>query len=143
MTVRRLRGSKIACAPRGASCARHKLCPLAQMRHICICANEHSVCVGVIKEYPMENALLEVFIFIQLSKRETRLSISPTSLTAHGRSHVKKFYTNNCLVQHCGESSPHQPGYHGLAGWFHITIESDANREYSWLVRSVSPRFVF
>jgi hypothetical protein len=24
-----------------------------------------------------------------------------------------------------------------------ITIELDANREYSWLVRSVSPQFVF
>jgi hypothetical protein len=90
----------------------------------------------------VKNVLLTIF-FMQLSKRETRLSISPTSLDELERSYVKKFHTNICFVQHCGESSPHQPGYHGLAGWFHITIEPDANREYSWLVRSISPRFVF
>jgi hypothetical protein len=69
--------------------------------------------------------------------------ISPTSLGEHGRSNINKFHTNICFVQHCGESSPHQPGYHGLAGWFNITIEPDAYRENSCLVRSVSPPFVF
>jgi hypothetical protein len=72
-----------------------------------------------------------------------RLPISPTSLTELRRSHAKKFYTNIYFIQHRGESSPHQSGYHGLAGWFHITIEPDANREYSWLVRLVSPWFIF
>jgi hypothetical protein len=71
-----------------------------------------------------------LFFFMQVSKRETHLLISPTSLTEHGRRHVKKFYANICFVQHRGESSPHQSGYHGLAGWFHIIIEPDANREY-------------
>jgi hypothetical protein len=66
---------------------------------------------------------------MQLSKRETCLLISPTSLAELERSHVKKF--------------SHQSGYHSLVGWFHITIESEANRQYSWLVRSVSPQFVF
>jgi hypothetical protein len=84
-----------------------------------------------------------LFFFMQLSKRETCLLISPTSLTELGRSHVKKFHTNVCYVQHLRESSPHQPGYHGLANWFHITIEPDANREYSWHVRSISPWFIF
>jgi hypothetical protein len=69
--------------------------------------------------------------FIQLSKREMHLPISPTSLAELGRSHVKMFHTNICYVQHRGESSPLQPGYHGLAGWFHITVELDANCEYS------------
>jgi hypothetical protein len=55
----------------------------------------------------MENVLLAVLFFMQLSKS------------------VKKFHTNS------------------LASWFHITIEPDANHEYSWLVRSVSPLFVF
>jgi hypothetical protein len=59
------------------------------------------------------------------------LPISLTSLAELGRSHVKKFYTNIYYVQHLGESSPHQPGYHGLAGWFHITIEPDTNHEHS------------
>jgi hypothetical protein len=45
--------------------------------------------------------------FMQLSKRETRLPISPTSLTKLGRSHVKKFHLNICFIQHSGESSPH------------------------------------
>jgi hypothetical protein len=72
-----------------------------------------------------------------------RLLISPTSLAEFGRNHVKKFHTNIYFVQHYEKSSPHQPRYHGLAGWFHITIEPDANREYSWLVRLVSPWFVF
>jgi hypothetical protein len=71
--------------------------------------------------------------FIQLSKRGTRLPISPTSLIELGRRHVKKFYTNICFVQHYGESSPHQSGYHDLADWFHITIDPDANHEYSSL----------
>jgi hypothetical protein len=69
--------------------------------------------------------------FMQLSKRQTRLSISPTLLAELERRRVKKFHTNIYYVQHRGESSPHQPGYHGLADWFHITIEHNANREYS------------
>jgi hypothetical protein len=60
-----------------------------------------------------------------------RLLISPTSLTELRRSHAKKFYTNIYFIQHHGESSPHQSGYHGLAGWFHITIEPSASHEYS------------
>jgi hypothetical protein len=48
------------------------------------------------------------------------LPISPTLLAELGRRHVKKFHTNICFVQHRGESNPHQPGYHGLTGWFHI-----------------------
>jgi hypothetical protein len=44
------------------------------------------------------------------------LHVCPTSLTEHGRNHVKKFHTNIGVVQHCGESSPHQPGYQGLVG---------------------------
>jgi hypothetical protein len=67
--------------------------------------------------------------FIQLSKRETRLPISPTSPTKLGRSHVKKFHTIIYFIQHCGENSSHQLGYHGLADWFHITIEPDVNHE--------------
>jgi hypothetical protein len=59
------------------------------------------------------------------------LPISPTLLAELERSHIKKFYTNVCFIQHRGESSPHQPGYHGIVGWFHITIEPNANREYS------------
>jgi hypothetical protein len=90
----------------------------------------------------VENVLLAIF-FMQLSKWETRLPISHTTLAVLGRSHVKKFHTYICFIQHRGESSPYQPGYHSLAGWFHITIEPDANREYSLLRRSVSPRFVF
>jgi hypothetical protein len=42
----------------------------------------------------------------------------PTSLTKLGRNHVKKLHTNIRVVQHCGESSHHQPGYQGLVGWF-------------------------
>jgi hypothetical protein len=61
----------------------------------------------------------------------SNLPISLTSLVEFGRSHVKKFHTNIYFIQHYGQSSPHQPGYHGLAGWFRITIELDANREYS------------
>jgi hypothetical protein len=30
-----------------------------------------------------------------------------------------------------------------IASWFHITIEPDAYREYSWLVRSISPWFIW
>jgi hypothetical protein len=71
------------------------------------------------------------------------IPISPTSLAELGRCHVKKFHINVCFVQHYGESSLHQPGYHGLAGWFHITIEPDTKHEYSCLVMSVSSRFVF
>jgi hypothetical protein len=52
----------------------------------------------------------ETFFFMQLSKRKTRLPISPTSHAEHGRSKVKLFHTNVCFVQHSGESSPHQPG---------------------------------
>jgi hypothetical protein len=77
---------------------------------------------------------------MQLNKMETCLLISPTLVTELRRSHVKKFHTNICSIQHHGESSPYQPGYHSLASWSHITIEPDANHEYSWLVRSVSPR---
>jgi hypothetical protein len=57
-----------------------------------------------------------------------RLCISPTSLAELGRSHVKKFHTNISFVQHHGEINPQQPGYHGVAGWFNVTIEPDANR---------------
>jgi hypothetical protein len=78
----------------------------------------------------MKNVLL-IVLFIQLSKREMCLPISPTWLVEFGRGHVKKFHTNICFVQHHEESSPHQRMYHGLAGWFHITIEPDANRKYS------------
>jgi hypothetical protein len=53
--------------------------------------------------------------------------ISLTSLAKLGRSHVKKFHTNISFVQHHGEISPHQLGYHGVAGWFDVTIEPDAN----------------
>jgi hypothetical protein len=81
--------------------------------------------------------------FINLSKRETRHPISLISLAELVRSHIKKFHTNIYFVQHHGESSPHQTGYHGLAGLFNVTIEPDANREYSRLVRSVFSRFVF
>jgi hypothetical protein len=70
---------------------------------------------------------------MQLSKRETRLPISPTSLAELGRSHVKKFHTNIYFIQHRGESCPHLSGYHSPAGWFHITVEPDANHEYSGL----------
>jgi hypothetical protein len=70
---------------------------------------------------------------MQLSKRETHLLISPTLFTKLGRSHVKKFHTNIYFIQHHEESSPHQSGYHGHVGWFHITIEPDVNREYSGL----------
>jgi hypothetical protein len=72
-----------------------------------------------------------------------RLHVCPTSLIKLGRNHVKKFLTNIYFVQHRGENGPHQPGYHGLASWFHITIEPDAYCEYSYLVRTVSPQFVF
>jgi hypothetical protein len=71
--------------------------------------------------------------FMQLSKREMRLPIIPTSLTELERSHVNTFHTNIYFVQHRGESSPHQSGHHDLTGWFHITIEPDANHEYSSL----------
>jgi hypothetical protein len=71
------------------------------------------------------------------------LPISFTSFTEFGRRHVKMFYASICFIQYLGESSPHQPGYHSLAGLFNITIESNANLEYSWHVRSVSPWFVF
>jgi hypothetical protein len=70
---------------------------------------------------------------MQLSKKETRLLINPISLAELERSHVKKFRINIYFVQHNGESSPHQSGYHNLAGWFHITIELNANHEYSGL----------
>jgi hypothetical protein len=83
------------------------------------------------------------FFFMQLCKRETRLLISPTSLTELRRSYVKKFHTNIYFIQHHRESSPHQLGYHGLASWFHVTIEPDVNHEYTYLVRSVSLWFVF
>jgi hypothetical protein len=69
---------------------------------------------------------------MQLRKRETRVPISPTSLTKLGRSHVKKFHTSIYLVQHRGENnSSHQLGYNGPAVSIHIAIEPDANREYS------------
>jgi hypothetical protein len=80
---------------------------------------------------------------MQLSKREAHLSISLTSLVELVRNHLKNFYTNIYFIQQHRESSPHQPGYHGLDGWFNITIELDANHEYFCLVRSVSPWFVF
>jgi hypothetical protein len=44
---------------------------------------------------------------MQLSKRETRLPISPISLAELGRSHVKEFHINICFIQHRGNSSPH------------------------------------
>jgi hypothetical protein len=69
---------------------------------------------------------------MQLSKKETCLPITPISLAELGRSHVKKFRANIYFIKYHGESSPHQSGYN-LAGWFHITIESDANLEYSYL----------
>jgi hypothetical protein len=53
------------------------------------------------------------------------------SLIKLGRSHAKKFHTNIGFVQCHGESSHHQPGHKGLAGWFDITIEPDACPEYS------------
>jgi hypothetical protein len=84
-----------------------------------------------------------LFFFMQLSKRKMSLRISPTSLAELGRSNIKKFHSNIYFVQYRGESSPHQPVYHGLAGWFNIIIAPDANREYSWLVSSISPWFVF
>jgi hypothetical protein len=71
------------------------------------------------------------------------LLISFTSFAELGRRHVKKFYASICFIQYLGESSPHQPGYHSLAGLFNITIEPNTNLEYSWHVRSVSPWFVF
>jgi hypothetical protein len=71
-----------------------------------------------------------LFFFMQLSKRETHLPISPTSLGKLVRSNVKKFHTNICFVQHSGETSPHQSqGCHSLAGWFNVTIEPDEYRE--------------
>jgi hypothetical protein len=70
---------------------------------------------------------------MQLSKMETHLSISPISIAELWRSHVKKFHVNIYFIQHHGESSPHPLAYRSLAGWFHITIEPDANREYSGL----------
>jgi hypothetical protein len=70
-----------------------------------------------------------------------RLPISPTSLAELGRSHVKKFHTIISFIQHHGEISPHQPGYHSVARWFNVTIEPDANCWYSWLVKSISQRF--
>jgi hypothetical protein len=69
--------------------------------------------------------------------------ISPTSVIELGRSHVKKFHANIYFIQHSGESTPHQPGYHGLAGCFYIIIEPNVNREYSWFVGSVSPSLIF
>jgi hypothetical protein len=65
-----------------------------------------------------------------LSKSETHLPISPTSLDELGRSHIKKFHINICFIQHRGESSPHQPVYHDFTSLFHIIIEPDANHEY-------------
>jgi hypothetical protein len=65
------------------------------------------------------------------------LSISPTSLIESGTGLYKYLLTSSA------ESSPHQPMYRSFAGWFHITIEPDANRGYSWLVRSVSSQLVF
>jgi hypothetical protein len=63
-----------------------------------------------------------LFFFMQLSKRKTRLPITPTLLIELGRSNVKKFHINICFIQHCGESSHHQLVYHNLAGWLNITI---------------------
>jgi hypothetical protein len=56
-----------------------------------------------------------------------RLPISPTLLTKLSRSHVKKFHTNISFIQHLGEISPHQPRDHGVAEWFNVTIEPNAN----------------
>jgi hypothetical protein len=70
------------------------------------------------------------FSFTQLSKRKTRLPISPTSLAEHGRSNVKKFHTNICFIQHSVERVVlTRQGYHSLAGWFNITIEHNAYHE--------------
>jgi hypothetical protein len=71
------------------------------------------------------------------------IACCPTSLVDLGRRHVKKFHTNIGAIQHYEESSPHQLAYQGLAGSFDTTIELDAYREYSWLVRSVCLWFVF
>jgi hypothetical protein len=76
-------------------------------------------------------------------KQPQLISCCPTSLAELETSHAKMFHTNIYFVKRCGESSPHQPGYKGLAGWFDITIEIDAYHEYSWLVRLVSLWFVF
>jgi hypothetical protein len=65
-----------------------------------------------------------------LSKSETHLPISPTSLDELERSHIKKFHINICFIQHRGESSPQQSGYHDFTSLFHIIIEPDANHEY-------------
>jgi hypothetical protein len=51
-----------------------------------------------------------ILFFMFLGKKEMRLLISLTSLTKLGRSHIKKFHTNICFIQHHGESSPHQQG---------------------------------
>jgi hypothetical protein len=40
----------------------------------------------------------ETLFFMQLSKRETRRPISPTSLTELGISHVKKFHTERVVL---------------------------------------------
>jgi hypothetical protein len=66
-----------------------------------------------------------LYFFIQLSKRETHLPISPPCSPNLREDMLKSF------VQHRGESSLHQSGYHDLAGWFHITIKPDVNHEYS------------
>jgi uncharacterized protein YchJ len=70
-------------------------------------------------------------------------SIACLSHLAHRTWEKPWSYTNICFIQHHGESSPHQPGYVGLDGWFHITIEIDKYHEYSRFVRSVSPWFIF
>jgi hypothetical protein len=65
-----------------------------------------------------------------IAHEQPRLHVCPTSLAEIGISHVKTFYTNFGIVQRHGQSSPHQPGYQGVVGWFDITIEPDAYPEY-------------
>jgi hypothetical protein len=83
-------------------------------------------------------------ILLNVSLEQPRsIACCPTSLAELGKNHVEKFHANICFIQCHRESCPHQPGYHDLVGWFDITIEPDAYREYSWLVRIISPQFVF
>jgi hypothetical protein len=64
-------------------------------------------------------------------------------MSSLGQLHVVPPHSNIGAIQHYEESSPHQLAYQGLAGSFDTTIEPDAYREYSWLVRSVCLWFVF
>jgi hypothetical protein len=81
-----------------------------------------------------------LLFFLHLRKRETHLLISPTRSPNLEEAMSKSFIQTSILYNTM--ESPHQPGYNGLAGWLHIAIEPDANREYSRIVRLVSPWFV-